>query len=708
MYPKLEKFMYHVIAAAALFGGLSEIGVAATLTWPNPFGLPGAFCNTTLQACLDGAAAGDVVQIGADDSLFPDRYTTVDENLTINKSLTLRGVRGIDAVFTAGRGITINPPSVALVSYTIAVESVIFTRGTVAVTDQSLLTSIYRIEGVRFNNVSAGQCAISMSASFGPAPNFQVFRNVIRVLSDTTSMSSGVCLNSGAANWQASVAGNRIEALSGGMRHGIVASSNGAGPIRISANTIVGRGFQTGIEVQQSVSAARALVQVVNNSISGQDADPTQFAAGMFLLLFNADAQVINNSVVDGDRGLIIGSFASAPPVSGLLANNLVAFHRGEGLTIDTSVAAAFTNRNNLMFGNAINTIVPGPGTLATDPQLLSLTYPRPRDSSPAINNGSNSAIPALTLFDADGQPRTLLATVDIGAYEAGFALTGVHVANAFNIVDNQTDIGALDGTTLAPSTILVATSLQSAGAAAALAQNIGVWLPGGIGNPPLSIFHENAGINMPIGRRFAVTTPGFGLTGFTHATAPGNISAQYTTLSNSALDSRPGAIAVATHNYLASGPYHDFAIGLEYIGTRWNLRNEDFSVDMPSTRYFNVVVAPQITENAFRVFAPTTPVVEMPITHPLLDDNACAAPIVGRVGPAGLPTVFNSVPFSVDYRAGFSGSPGRWFIVAQNGLSPTAVSFPADAAFNVIIDGAQANGCRAPLVDLLFKNSFE
>jgi hypothetical protein len=34
--------------------------------------------------------------------------------------------------------------------------------------------------------------------------------------------------------------------------------------------------------------------------------------------------------------------------------------------------------------------------------------------------------------------------------------------------------------------------------------------------------------------------------------------------------------------------------------------------------------------------------------------------------------------------------------------------TFPAGAAFHVIIDGAQANRCRAPVVDAVFANGFE
>jgi hypothetical protein len=166
-------------------------------------------------------------------------------------------------------------------------------------------------------------------------------------------------------------------------------------------------------------------------------------------------------------------------------------------------------------------------------------------------------------------------------------------------------------------------------------------------------------------------------------------------------LDGQFGAIAVVTHNYLQAGPYHDHPIGLEYSGGLWYLRNEDAS-DMQSGRNFNVVIAPALSENAFRVSAANS-ASEIEIIHPLLDDNACAAPIVGRVNNPG-PIVFDTTAFSLDYRAGAAGAPGRWFVLAEGGGVPA--SFPTGAAFNVIIDGAQANRCRDS--DRIFADGLE
>jgi len=691
-----------VAIACAVLGQPSSALAATTLTWPNL--TPSGPCLGTLQACIDEAAPGDIVQIGVDDFLLADRYTGVNEDIAINKSLTLRAASGIDAVFTAGRGITITPPFVPLLSYTIAVEGVTLDRGTIVVNDATFSSS-FRVENVRFNDVPDNQVAIDMLSQFGSSPNFQILRNVVRFQPHAAISTRALRVNPQALNASVTVAENRIEAPRGGMQQAINVGSYAAGVIRVANNTIEGRDFIGGILVNQPISSGSASIFVINNSVSGQHVDPGSGAAGLELALTNADAHVVNNTLVYGTRGLVFSSVVASPTVTAQVANNLVAFNIAEGFRVDASYTG-IGNNNNLVYANGTNSFVAGAGTLTSDPLLATRGYPRPTDLSPAINSGSNAAVAAvgLDLFDVDGHPRVMLATVDIGAYEAGYAISGVHQTNPGNLgpVADSSYLTTLEGAALVPSAQLVVTALHTSGAASALAQNLGVWLAGGVGNLPLAIYHESGAV-MESGQRFAVTVPGFGLGGYTHLTAGGNDSSQYTRLDNSTLDSHPEAVAVATHNYLVSGPYHDYAIGMEYSGSKWYIRNEDSTVDMLSGRSFNVVIAPALSENAFRVFAPGA-AKEIPLQHPLLDDNACAAPIAGRVNRPGLPEVFDTLAFSLDYRAGVAGAPGRWFIVAEtNGAD---LPFPAGAAFNVIIDGGQANRCRAD--DAIFYNSFE
>jgi len=85
----------------------APLAPAATLIWPAPSG--SGPCAGTLQACVDAAAAGDTVLIGANEPLLPDAYTAINEPVVISKSLTLAAAPGIDAVFGPGFNVGFQP-----------------------------------------------------------------------------------------------------------------------------------------------------------------------------------------------------------------------------------------------------------------------------------------------------------------------------------------------------------------------------------------------------------------------------------------------------------------------------------------------------------------------------------------------------------------------------------------------------------------------
>jgi hypothetical protein len=65
---------------------------------------------------------------------------------------------------------------------------------------------------------------------------------------------------------------------------------------------------------------------------------------------------------------------------------------------------------------------------------------------------------------------------------------------------------------------------------------------------------------------------------------------------------------------------------------------------------------------------------------------------------------VLNPTGFGVIYVPSSGlGAPGRWVLRADSPSGPA--TFPAGAAFHVIVDGEQANRCRS---DPLFANGFE
>lgn len=99
----------------------------ATPAWSATLTYPGAApCNTTLQACITGAASGDVVEIATN--------AAIDEDLSINKSLTLRSGAGYTPTIGGGatlRNLNYGGLGVSGSAETLLIENLHFQRVTV-------------------------------------------------------------------------------------------------------------------------------------------------------------------------------------------------------------------------------------------------------------------------------------------------------------------------------------------------------------------------------------------------------------------------------------------------------------------------------------------------------------------------------------------------------------------------------------------------
>jgi hypothetical protein len=474
----------------------------------------------------------------------------------------------------------------------------------------------------------------------------------------------------------------------------------GGGDIRVSGNTLLGPRLVYGISVQRTVGSASQSVQVDNNVVSLQD-DPAGW--GISVQARQANKVVVNNTVVHGRRGLRVNGLDSAP--AGRVANNLVAFNDIEGVFL---ASGALTNDYNLVFGNASNNFVPGPATVTADPRIERPSYPRPGNGSPAFDAGNNADVPALALFDADGERRVVFGTVDIGAYEGSGDAAAPVTAAADNSFFNEVYVAPFP-VALTASDTLIGTARWSMWPQGVSALNLGVYR-----NPQSpsgwSLFLQQSSLNMPTGASFHVLAPFAGKDRFVHLTSGANNSGALSTIDHAATNGalNRSRVLIAFHQW--DGAYHDVPIGVRWVSTgggRWQVRNEDGST-MPTGLKFNVVAAPVLSPNAFRVTLNEFAQVEWRLEHPLLDDNPCAAPVVGRADDPDLAgDIANPTGFGVVYvPSSGPGAPGRWVVRAD---APSGTpTFPAGAAFHVIVDGAQANRCRAPQVDGVFANGFE
>ena len=151
---RLEMAFAAIALASAVPAG------AALRTWPGP-----SPCNTTLQACLDAADAGDIVEVASDGPVTGpiELY---------RKSLTLRAAAGFSPVFQAGSFTNVIDAFGADTLVAIVIEGLTIRGGTInayqAGTGPFGLT--VRDNTVEADGLDANRTGIRL-ATFGGTPN---------------------------------------------------------------------------------------------------------------------------------------------------------------------------------------------------------------------------------------------------------------------------------------------------------------------------------------------------------------------------------------------------------------------------------------------------------------------------------------------------------------------------------------------------------
>jgi hypothetical protein len=683
-----------------LFPAMLSLGVAfashaaaATRAWPA---LVGPGCNGTLQQCIQAADAGDTVRIVADDLLLPDAYTTIDEHLLIDKSLTLEAAPGIDAVFAPGRTVLVNSPTSGAVSVTL--RRLVMRAGTLRVVHRNADAGSYTLDQLRIDEAAGGigDCAVEFEDYGAGAPSFVMGDSTLRFHHRRQSTPSGICAYGVGGPWQVAFFRNYIESSAGALFTGITVTGESAGNVAVSGNHLYTQGAPRGLSVSQNTGSAPNVLSIHDNLISGQYSVPPVYEVALFVNPSNTDMRIVNNTVARNSNGIQV-AYTDGNASFGTVANNIIAYSN-YGLTIDSRYTTV-ANRHNLVFGNQNDTFVPGAGTITLDPQFVDMYDFRLRPASPARDAGNNADVPTLfgVAFDADGERRIADAAVDIGAFEWSGDQSVRHLAGVDNTVVNTTRLDGLQA--VGPFENVLLTPLRGPVSGSELEETLGVYQTASGGTDAYRAFHEDSTVDLSPGRRIHAFVPDRGVTGFLHTSTLASVVDAYSRISHPELDSRPSAIAFVTHNWNPGGPggtYHDHRLGLDYVAPNWFVGNQD-AASMQSARAFNIVVAPIGSPNAFVQPVGPSARAELRLTHPLLDDNECATLQVGRAG-----STLNDTAFSLDYRAGGSGAPGHWFIVAEGAGTP---SFPANSAFNVMVPGTQSNGCR---VTRLFSDGFE
>ncbi len=673
---------------AALFVVVSALSVpagAAIRTWPGV-----GPCAGTLQACLDGATAGDDILIATN--------VAIAENLTLSKSLALEPSAGFAPRLAPGFGITGSPSGGA--NFNVAVRRLALTDARVDLTHSGSGTADIEIRGLTFTSTNTATAAgIRVSATLSGAAVMRITENQLRVAVPTL-FDSAVKVEFVGSNGAAMVDFNHVETVADAGGWGIVAdvTLGSTATVTIANNEVRGLYGRNAITVTEglfSSTPSTVTARVIGNAVVGRNRQ-----GGGISHTINAgsiNTQLLSNTAVDAGFATSFSRWSGSPgtgTITGVVENNLLAFSY-RGLSINPEFQAGVAENYNLLFGNDGNFYTPGANDVTADPLLRAINNPRLAQGSPAINAGHSSVTTAaltaagLGQLDTDGLRRVKASVVDIGAYEYGdVSLLARANSPAFNyFVLNHPAINGLPNARLFAVSNFGATDQP---APVADPEPLGMWYSAGTWR----IFNQDTASVMPAGARFNVFAPGAGAGVFVHTATSGSITSPHVTLINDpSLNSNPNKIVLVTPNWNpggAPGIYNNHTLSIGYFSSSWFILNNDF-VALTVNAAFNVY-AQDPSPNAF-IHAATAANIAgagTSLDHSLLNGVRCAqVNVTPRTGTHGDAT------FQVLYNHGTQ----RWVIFNTNG--PAMAN---GAEFFVVLDAGQVFDCT----DLIFKDGFQ
>lgn len=665
----------------SLASGLAQSGVL--LTWPGS----GA-CAGSLQACVDSAPATATI------SLVPT--APIDENLSIIRSLALRGRSAGRASFANGRHITVGSSGSA--DLVLRLEDLGLENGRIQVTHASSGRAEIQLSGLRMRaNAGGVQSGIIVNLGSGANPNIHevVIENSDLQLVAPTSFDAGIQLSVSGSGRRAKfdLRHNRIRAGVPGQGLGVeIDVADGADiDVLVHANEIQGA-FSRALRISEgrfSTIGSTVRADVVSNALIGSGDFQ---GGGLDVITKNGsiELEAINNSIVFGN-GLVLthwgGAGTPTGQVTGGIYNNLIAYTRF-GLQNTASLGGNATADWNLKWqNNPAGAHTPGPNDISADPLLRSPLAPRLTSTSPARNTGNGFSllrVPAeLTYHDGDGL-RRIVNLVDIGAFEFGHRALFRRKPTAaatpeFALVDAELDLDS--------SRRIFLTRNFGAGPVANVAP-VGVsffdqWFITNLNGQAMA---QNVAFNLfaPLG----TSTNGV----FQHTASGGNTLDGTSLIDWSTINDDPDRFLLATQATAFGTPFHPGPVVLRYIGNRWNLVTADGSnlqtntrwnlyAQKPSPQAFVHVVTPENRSGSSASL----------IGHARIDGVACAQIQVMPLAHGG---AAGSI-VDVEYMPAL----GRHRLYSNNG------NLPLGAAFNVLVIPEQIEDCAS---GALFRDGFD
>lgn len=665
--------------------GLSLPTQAAILTWPGS-----APCNTTLQACIYGAANRDTIEVKTN--------ATINESLHLyNYDVTLRAANGYHPQLAAGKYISSTTAAVNT-GITVRISGIKLLNGHVSVTYSGTGTGTYDVRDVDANKIELDALSGIVNAT--------IYNN--RINGKPAAANLGLLeINNRDAEVNAEVYFNHVTSTSNESVNGagiLVNETEGAsGSVKLLGNVVRGDFNASGIYVTEgngSAASSSFNVYAYSNVVVCSRSNSSRPGIGLLVTDGHMTAQVINNTLSGCYNGIsaepwVVGP---GPTIDGAVSNNMVVGAE-YGLSLETGLTSGMTNDYNLI-NAAHNTsagLILGSHTITSPAKLVASAIPRLTAASPAIDAGDTTTaglgliFAGLPALDADGLRRIKgpgTSRIDIGAYEYGDlgfmhtvgAVSKSHISTIHNpITDGDSSLD------------LFATPNYNAGGEGPDVINdsaFGSWYSGA----NWTLFEQDR-IAMPGSAHFNVFVPGKGGGVFRHLATAANISGWTTRLDDASVNNQGNNIVLVNQNFTAGPQYNNHPVGVFYYGAAdsaiWFITNLDqLSVDgfIPDGAGFSVY-AQEPSPNAFRV-TQTSDYQDLTLDHPLLNGTPCAQVAVTRM--------VGSNPVSGNFDVTYD--LGHWKIYSYGG------TIAAGDQFNVVVNPGQVELCK----DVIFANGFE
>lgn len=665
--------------------------MAAIRTWPAA----GPCASGTLQDCINGAAANDIVEVASN--------AVIDESPYFGIPLTLRAASGFAPQFALDRVIT----ATAATDGTYAIEGFTLLRGLVNLTHNGGNASL-RVRRVRvLAPLASGSPEIALQNNSTAPLSYDIGENDLTYAWDTYDggLHAAVqILDQQTGSSDGRIHENRIDAGGAWSIGLLISSNNRTHTTRIDGNWIRGGHAYGSIDLRQGnlfgTGGGGLTAYVVNNVVTPLRQADDAYGIKAEAYFGSLTLQAFNNTVAGAYSGVNVYG-ASGATLSGRIANNLLAGNL-LNLAYSNGGSGSIGNDHNLLYDGSTSGITPGAGTVTSNPLL------RGAPGNPWLNAGS----PAIDAADSTGLSSVLVS--------AGLARVDGVGLRRFKGASNLADIGALeygDSTFLhrtanPPSSIFSELDDASVNAQALRRPQLSAnWnADGSFGtywDHPVSAYYNDVTTRWALRDEdlapfandvgFNLFAPANGNGNFAHVVTAANVAGFATQLAAAGLDNQPDRIVLATRNsrdpnnsvYDDTHPFGVFYFAFGGPGA-WFVTHLDSS-DMTAGGGYNVYWQ-EPSANAYRhVAAPGNIFNNYTILdHPLLNGRACARFLVTQSARQG---IYNAHQVGVWY----NGS--HWAVFNQD-----LAAMPADAEFDVVVDAQQVFECS----DVIFADGLE